>query len=279
MQVGLIPLGADPNSGLHEFLHYQTHKGEIPLRNSSGKLVCEDYPGIILVLLPGGEFMMGAQAKDPATPNYDPKADPNESPVHAVELAPFFISKFLMTQAQWSRFTGSNPSRYQPDPAGRNNISLDHPVEHVSWLECEETLRRLALNIPTEAQWEYAARAGTSNIDIYRGEASIRLRAHLAGGETPDLHAPVGRYLPNDFGIYDMIGNVWEWTRDRECSYQTLARAGDGLRSDAGDYVTTRGGSYFNTPSQIRVSWRTNDASVDLKLAWLGIRPGGVIEQ
>ena len=269
-QMGLIPLGEDPASGLLEFLHFQTHEGPLPSRDAQGRLSWNEQSGIILVLLPAGEFLMGAQSRDPGQPNYDTRADDDEGPVHSVSLGPFFISKYLMTQGQWLRFTGSNPSRYAPEPG--NDISLNHPVEEVSLIESERVLGRLGLTVPTEAQWEYAARAGGHDPALAGDE--LRRYAHLDGNDLRgDSHAPVGAYLPNSFGLYDMVGNCWEWTRDFVRPYTDLVQPDDGLRGPTGRYVILRGGCYFNSPTQARLSWRTSDLTADKKHAWLGVRP------
>jgi len=273
-QIGLIPLGEDPASGLYEFLHAQTHDGEVPPRDANGILQWDERTGIVLVLLPGGEFLMGAQSQDSAQPNYDRRADREEWPVHRVVLGPFLMSKYLMTQGQWLRFTGENRSRYQPD--GGNDFSLNHPVEEISLIDSQRVLGRIGLQVPTEAQWEYSARSG--GLDLAQEGDELRKFAHLDGNELHDTHAPVGAYRPNSFGLYDMVGNCWEWTRDFAKPYSEPTRAGDGLRGDVGRYVVLRGACYFNSPSQARLSWRTNDVSGEKKFAWLGVRPARSIE-
>ena len=113
VQMGLVPLGKDPRSGLHEFWHVLS--GAEPQRDSaSGELRLTEESGLVFVLVPGGEFSPGSQAEDPAEPNFDPWGLPDESPVRAVRLDAFFLSKYEATQGQWERLAGTNPSVYSP---------------------------------------------------------------------------------------------------------------------------------------------------------------------
>jgi hypothetical protein len=129
-QIGLVPLDQDTESGLWEFLVVES--GEAPeVDPETGRWAVTDATGIVLILLPGGRFSMGAQAVHPGEPNYDPQAAGNERPVQEVSLDPFFLSKYELTQAQWERTGLANPSDYQKrlsDLGGGN-----HPVEQVSW--------------------------------------------------------------------------------------------------------------------------------------------------
>ena len=228
-QLGLVPIGLDPDSGLWEFAHLQT--GEPAERGPDGKLVLREETGLVFVLLPGGTFWMGAQKSDPAKPNYDPSARREEGPVHEVTLSPFFLSKYEMTQAQWLSFTGSNPSAYQ-----LSNLapSLLHPVEQVSWTTCTEVCKRLGLELPSEAQWEYGERGGTGTAwwtgderDSLLGAANLADQAAKRTAvewqdikDWPELddgypvHAPVNQLAANPYGLYHVHGNVWEWCRD-----------------------------------------------------------------
>lgn len=280
-QIGLVPLGFAPGSGLAEFLHFQSHEGEIPARASDGAIPFNPLTGIILVLLPGGTFHMGAQNISRDQPNYDPRAESLETPVHEVTLAPFFISKYLLTQGQWERLTNSNPSRYRSSATYDNyTFTPLHPVESIPWRKASAALYKLALEIPTEAQWEYAARAGTDTV-YWTGddEASIMRGAHLLFNRMGlKRHAPVGSYDPNAFGLYDVLGNLWEFTRDWACFFNEPWREGDGLRGASGVNLIIRGASFFNSAVQSRIAYRTDDITPDMVMSWMGVRPARAIE-
>jgi formylglycine-generating enzyme required for sulfatase activity len=245
------------------------------------------------VLLPGGRFLLGAQRTDPAAPNYDPKAQDDEAPVNEVELDPFFLSKYEMTQAQWLRATGANPSKYGPDSHGKAYArSLLHPVELVSWNDCMRTMQHLALTLPTEAQWEYAARGGTSSPwwtgderESLRGAVNIAdAAAARAGADWASLadwpgnddgfalHAPVGSLAANPFGLHDVLGNVYEWCRDMNGPYDDGRRAGDGEAPPTDPLPAMRGGCYELSATEARVSAR-GLGPPDFTAPLIGLRP------
>ncbi len=197
---GLLPLGPDPDSGLLEFAHVAS--GVCPVRGEGGKLSLDARSAIVFVLLPGS----GGEG----------------SP--AVE--PFLIAKHELTQAQWLRLAGDNPSAYRPgDPILA--CSLMHPVESVSWGRALMVLDRFRMKLPTWSQWTYAYRGGAAtkwyfgdDEDDCQRYANVLDQSNWSlSGQMPwndgwPAHAPVGRFLPNAFGLHDIAGNVWEYLAD-----------------------------------------------------------------
>jgi len=168
--------------------------------------------GVLLemVSIPGGTFMMGS----PKNEGYD-----YEKPQHKVTVKPFLMGKYPITQAQWNAVMGKNPSHYKGD---------NRPVENVSWHDCVEFCKRLfdktgkAYRLPSESEWEYACRAGTTT-PFYFGETITTDLANYHGDYTyasgpkgvyREQTTDVGSFPPNAFGLYDMHGNVWEWCAD-----------------------------------------------------------------
>ena len=289
-QYGLVPLGRDPHSGLWEFWHMPS--GERPRKRSvSGpddpagpsRWLLEDNTGMVLVLVPGGRFRMGAvRHGNPSQTNVDLDACPNESPVHEVELAPYFLSKYETTQGQW---TGMLRSWAQADISLRANRcffketlersgtwTLLNPVEQVNHSNAHEILRRWGLRLPTEAEWEYAARAGTTT-PWWTGQTASSLKGatnladlEFRGQETGEYEswsdgywgtAPVGGFPPNPWGLFDMLGNVSEWCQDGQLSYEDPTQAGNGLRLGLNSLSKVqRGGSWKKTAPYARSSYR-----------------------
>ena len=293
-QEGLVPIGRSPQ-GYWEFAFPRS--GRIPKRDPNQALGFEDDSAIVFVLLPGGELSMGAQHEDEDQPNYDGLAQANEGTPHPVKVGPFFMAKHELTQAQWRELAGGDPSRYRPGSDDGFKFSPRHPVERVSWMACNEWLGRHSLMLPTEAQWEYACRAGTTT-PWWNGSrpsaramniadaAVTRLTPSPAWSEVnPQIddgfpyHAPVGKLAANGFGLHDTLGNVWEWCRDAYGSYDRRSR----IREGDGEHEYTqatgrvvRGGSFRKGADEARVS-RRNELPPDAAYDNVGVRPARAI--
>ncbi len=291
-QMGLVPIGRDPDSGLWEFAVVQS--GSIPRRDRNGWLRMEGEGGIVLVLIPGGSFRMGAVCEGDGP--VDPLARSDEGPVHLVELDPFFLSKAEMTRGQWIS-AGEEPlsGLYFEDALSHFHAEEDHrrlPIEYVTWTQGREVLKRFGLDLPTEAQWEYAARGGTTTV-WWTGDdpESLRWAANLADHSleraerievpldaTDDGYphtSPAGTFRVNPFGIWDVQGNAQEWCLDLYGSYASPTRPGTGerdlLASGEGERVT-RGGDCHTTADRSRSASRYWLAPGG-RLTALGLRP------
>ena len=183
------PKKADPINSLAE-----------PLRSHLKKLMAD------MVLVEGGTYMMG-------NPNGDWDDEYAEDVPHEVTLSSFYICKYEVTEALWTAVMGSNPSKY---PSGDN-----YPVEQVNWYDCQDFVEKLSeltgrhFRLPTEAEWEYAARGGQRSRG-YRYSGSYNLDEigwHV--GNTHRNKKEVGTKKPNELGLYDMTGNVNEWCQDK----------------------------------------------------------------
>jgi formylglycine-generating enzyme required for sulfatase activity len=297
-QIGLLAIGADPVSELWEFVHLQTTElgvDPIPKRADDGRLLITESTGLIFVLIPQASFWMGARKQDQLGHNYDRQADRDESPPHEVTLSAYFLSKYEMTQGQWLRIAGRNPSNFDPSKMffGHQH-DLRHPVEQVSWLDCRALLGQLALELPTEAQWERGCRGGTDT-PWWTGpeRESLRGRVNLADQaakraerdwddikDWPDLddgwvaHAPVGSLPANTFGLHEVHGNVWEWCLDGYDGgfYATSPVLDPVAPWDSASARVIRGGSMFNAASYARSANRINRAP-ESYYSDLGLRP------
>ncbi|NUP95327.1 MAG: SUMF1/EgtB/PvdO family nonheme iron enzyme, partial [Planctomycetaceae bacterium] len=275
-QVGLVPLGPDPRSRLEEFAHLAS--GELPSRDATGQLAIDGESAIVLVLVPGGEFVLGSLLPDAehaaGSPNVDPWTGKWDGPLVRVRLEPCLLGKFELTRGQVRRHAGLDPSTLVPDEEALRADMERLPVETISWEFATRWLAELDLALPTEAQWEHAARAGTTSV-FFSGDAVASLQgfanvadataarsganwpAELALDDGFVSVAPVGSLAPNAFGLHDMLGNVAEWCRD---SWEELGgarpRAGDGLFEGSEETRVLRGGSFSHSPRSCRSSSR-----------------------
>ena len=200
-----------------------------------------------LVLIPGGQFVMGD----------DKSSEKDEKPAHRVSVAGFLLGKFEVTQGQWRALMGSNPSSFK-------DCGDNCPVENVSWQDAQAYLKKLSdktgqpYRLPTEAEWEYAARAGSSTQWSF-GDDEAQLGRYAwygydQGNAEKKTHV-VGGKQPNQFGLYDMHGNVWEWVED--CWHDNYQGApGDGSVWAQGcnteSHRVQRGGGWDYTPVYLR---------------------------
>lgn len=217
--------------------------------------------GVKMVLLPGGTFVMGDE---------DGEVD---EPAHEVTVGPFAIDKFEVTQEEYQRVMGDNPSKFK----GRNN-----PVEQVRWSDavryCNERSRQEGLEpaydlktwtcrfeangyrLPTEAEWEYAARAGTATAYSF-GDSDANLQQHAwfkinARGKPK----PVGQRRPNAWGLHDIHGNVWEWCNDfYKVDYYLESTKKDPKGPEAGKNKVLRGGCWNSNADACRSAYRYNE--------------------
>lgn len=288
-QMGLLPIGADLESGLWEFAHLAT--GEPVVRGGDGKLLLTEETGLVFVLIPGGRFLMGAQNSDPTGVNYDPQAKSNEGPVHPVTLSPYFLSKYEMTQGQWKRSTAANPSLYE------NNVvapTLLHPVEQVTWTECMGLMARLELELPSEAQWENGCRGGTSTPwwfgperEAMRGKVNLADKTAAEMGafwesiqDWPEhedgaaVHAEVGLYPANNLGLHEVHGNVFEWCRDGydPDAYDANDRADPVVPWTGSANRMVRGGGFDDATRSARSALRDYHAP-GYRFPSIGLRP------
>lgn len=194
-----------------------------------------------LVSIPGGTFKMGSDS-----------GEANERPVHSVTISSFYMGKYEVTQGLWQAVMGSNPSRFQNGG--------DYPVDCVSWNDCQIFIQKLnqqtggKYRLPTEAEWEYAARAGTTD-DRY---GDIDLIAWYSGNYGDSLHL-VGQKKPNAFALYDMLGNVAEFCSDwYDDEYYSVSPTKNPPGPTSGSYCVSRGGGWCDGAGDIRSAFRTN---------------------
>lgn len=199
-----------------------------------------------MVKVKGGVFTMGA------TSEQRDEADSDESPAHSVLLDNYCIGETLVTQGLWKAVMGSNPSRWKGD---------DLPVENVSWNDAQEFVKRLnhetgkSFRLPTEAEWEYAARGGSKSRGYkYSGSDDLDEVAWYKDNSGGKTHPVKGRRA-NELGLYDMSGNVWEWCQDWIGVYSGDAQLNP-QGPTSGSYRVLRGGSWYCNAGGCRVSYR-----------------------
>ena len=210
--------------------------------------------GIEMVYVEGGTFTMGC------TSEQGDDCEDDEKPAHLVIVSDFYIGKYEVTQAQWKAIMGSNPSAFKGD-----NL----PVEQVSWNDVQEFIRKLNVQtrtlsryyrLPTEAEWEFAARGGTISRDyMYSGSNTVDNVAWYSKNAGVKTH-PVGTKSSNELGIYDMSGNVWEWCSDRKGAYNSNAQINPQGPSSGSSRVY-RGGGWINNAEGMLTRYRFSNTT------------------
>lgn len=208
-----------------------------------------------MLLIPKGSFLMGSA-------DGDESAFGQEKPQHRVEITEaFYLGKYQITQGQWQAVMGNNPSKFK-----KGN---DYPVERVSWDDCHEFLEKLnqktgkQYRLPSEAEWEYACRAGTTTKYYFGDDAKQLGKYAWFNGNANSETRPVGQKKPNQFGLYDIHGNVWEWCEDSWENNFGTPRTQKPLVASS-DTRVLRGGSWFSFP-RICCSVRRFDSS---RVSW-----------
>ena len=239
-----------------------------------------------LVCVAGGEYFMGAQKDNANGTNYDPNATVQESfltgseaPVHPVRLSSFYLSKFQMTRQQYQRLMDNDPAYFKG--------SWNYPVENLSWNDAQALVNKinqlcgLTFSLPTEAQWEYAARGGNKRqaYNIYSGSnnsAEVGWTSENAAGNDPATHThDVGTLAPNELGIYDMTGNVFEWCQDWYHAYTTETEWNP-MGAPQGTTKVARGGCQALPAIYARNSTRLNYDPDSHQIMMYNTLPAGV---
>ena len=211
-----------------------------------------------MIAVKGGTFQMGSDD------GYD-----WEKPIHQVTLTKdYYIGETEVTQELWTAVMGSNPSCFTGN--------MQRPVERVSWNDCQTFISKLneltgeTFRLPTEAQWEYAARGGNqAQGRLYSGSNTIDDVAWYTSNSSSTTH-PVKTKAPNELGIYDMSGNVWEWCSDWYGSYSSAAQT-DPTGPTTGSYRVGRGGGWGSIASICRVAYRLSITPTSTNY-YLGLR-------
>ena len=236
--------------------------GGTPAFDGKDKVYTANGVSFTMIAVRGGTFTMGATSEQTG-------ARSNESPTHSVTLSDYYIGETEVTQELWNAVMGSNPSNFG---------DMQHPVEMVSWDDCQTFISRLneltgeTFRLPTEAQWEYAARGGNKSKGYtYSGSNAIDDVAWYYGNQGGGMMThPVKTKAPNELGIYDMSGNVCEWCSDWYDFYSSAAQT-DPTGPARDSFRVIRGGSWVYGATDCRVAWRSGITPTN-SIYYLGLR-------
>jgi len=227
--------------------------------------------GMTFMRIPAGTFMMGSPEDEPGRQN--------DETLHQVTITKdFFMQTTEVTQGQWKQVMGSNPSYF-------SNCGENCPVERVSWNDAQEFIEKVNNNnggtyrLPTEAEWEYSARAGTQT-PFFSGECISSEQVNYNGiyplsgcpkGEDRGKTTPVALFQPNTWGLYDMHGNVWNWCQDWYSPNYPIEPVSDPKGPSSGTLKVRRGGSFVSNASDNRCAKRRNSLP-EISYSYVGLR-------
>ena len=255
----LIVCGCSKDNGNDNNINNDNIIGKEPI--SPEQIITVNGVTFTMVGVKGGAFTMGATAEQ-GSDFY-----PNEKPTHSVKLSNYYIGQTEVTQALWEAVMGYNPSHFK---------GKDLPVEQVSWDDCQKFIAALnsltgkTFRLPTEAEWEYAARGGSQSKGYkYSGSNTIDKVVWYSDNSAYQTHS-VRTMAPNELGLYDMNGNVWEWCKDIFDNYSSSSQSNP-TGPITGNYRVYRGGSWNSLANFCRVSHRSCHTP-DRRLNILGFR-------
>ncbi len=219
------------------------------------KKIIWDKDGSEMVLIPAGSFEMGD--------HFDQRNDDHELPIHQVELDAFYMDAYQVTMGQFKQFVEDSEYDYDDwDRVAECSPTKQHPMIHVNWYNATAYAEWAGKRLPTEAEWEYAARGGLVGKRYPGGDEITHDDANYSGTGGKDKWsqcAPVGSFAANEYGLYDMAGNVYEWCQDRYGSdYYSDSPAKNPPGPDNGSGRVLRGGAWSSGKSRLRVAGRSN---------------------
>ena len=230
----------------------QSAVSSVAVTTSAAAVITDITTGMTLLKVVGGTYTMGDTFGD---------GDADELPTHQVTVGDFYIGKYEVTQGEWQAVMTGNTSGLSATPSSFSACGAGCPVENVSWDDIQIFISRLNAQsgtnyrLPTEAEWEYAARSGGLS-EKYSGGSDVDAVAWYwdNSGSTPH---PVGQKQANGLGLYDMSGNVWEWVSDWYGTYDSAAQTNP-TGPSTGSYRVFRGGSWYHDAFYVRASFRFN---------------------
>ena len=249
-QLSFIPPTQQSSSPISRQLLTRQQQVQSNVISSPPKSFVEDLGNGVkleMVLIPKGSFLMGSSDSDPDALEW-------EKPQHQVEITQaFYLGKYQITQGQWQTIVGYNPARFQKGDR--------YPVEQVSWNDCRTFLNQLnqktgkQYRLPSEAEWEYACQAGRTSRYFFGDDAEQLGKYCWFSQNSGDRPQAVGQKQPNNFGLFDMYGNVWEWCEDSFTDNYNTPRTQKPFVNSSATKVL-RGGAWYNHPKDYRSAHR-----------------------